>query len=62
MSCCPNCGYCPACGRTNASPAPLYPNWVTTPFYPFQNPTVVCSHSDPTMKVTSNAGGSYSEA
>ena len=34
---CPNCGYCPHCGRSNLSPMhpwPIYPWWGIIPPYP----------------------------
>jgi hypothetical protein len=37
MHTCPNCGYCPSCGRSNQPvyPAPMYPGkpiWVAPPY------------------------------
>jgi len=29
---CPNCGYCPHCGRS-AAPPPVYPYWPSHPWY-----------------------------
>ncbi|MGZ6373133.1 MAG: hypothetical protein ACXWPI_00245, partial [Ktedonobacterales bacterium] len=30
---CPNCGYCPTCGRMKAGWAPVYPAWPTYPIW-----------------------------
>lgn len=41
-STCPNCGYCPHCGRSNAQPAfqPSFPTPGVDPFWQIPNPNV----------------------
>ena len=46
MNCCPNCGYCPHCGRSNVRPGGLAPYqpynpWVAQPYaWPYTSITI----------------------
>ena len=63
---CPNCGYCPHCGRSNVQPWPMTP-WPSYPSYPWWYPpyTVTWQSNSATspsigQTYTDTTGGNYS--
>lgn len=60
MNTCPNCGYCPTCGRHNPYiPQPPYQPSVL-PVYPWGSPIITCDASKigiGTTNVVENGGG-----